>query len=107
MHRGEGSGYIERSAISTIATYGLPDRCIGDDSVQNIRPTDTGARKPRIDKLQLDDFDQCVIRRTVNDMITRNKVLPTVPTLHKVLRDSIQYKGGEGAPASDPSPTWL
>ena len=52
--------------------------------------------KFRTDKLEVDDFDRCVIRRTINDMLVSRKVLPTVKTLRRELRspDSINFKGG-------------
>lgn len=56
---------------------------------------DSEKRKTRSDKFLMDEFDQCVLRRTINDMITRIKVLPTVPALHQILREKIDYKGGQ------------
>lgn len=61
-----------------------------------IRQTAPTCRKTRADKFQPDSFDDCVIRRTVSDMISTMKVLPTTTTILKVLREKIDYRCGEG-----------
>ena len=58
-------------------------------------PKDKPERKVRIDKYELDDFDKCVVRRTVNDMLTKERVLPTIKRVRERLVDNIQYRGGE------------
>ena len=35
-------------------------------------------RKERSEKIAVDDFDRCVIRRTLNDLLLVKKTLPTV-----------------------------
>lgn len=52
-------------------------------------------RATRKDKIIVDDFDRCVIRRTIANMLLSRKVLPTLSNLLRVLRspDSISFKG--------------
>ena len=38
-------------------------------------------RKPRIDKVDLDEFDMGVVRRTVQELLLQHKIVPTVKTL--------------------------
>ena len=52
-------------------------------------------RKPRSDKIVVDDFDRCVIRRTINNMLVSRKTLPTVNAILNEIRspNSIEFKG--------------
>ena len=95
MQRRERARFTQSATFSTGAKNSDHDGSIRDDCLQNYRQENRAHRKPRHDKVLLDDFDQCVLRRTVNEMITTEKVLPTVPTLHKRLLEKIGYKGGE------------
>ncbi len=52
-------------------------------------------RKIRRDKVTLDEFDLCVVRRTLHDLLVVQKRLPTVDIVRKRLQESIQYQGGE------------
>ena len=38
-------------------------------------------REPRIDKVDLDEFDMGVVRRSVQELILQHKIVPTVKTL--------------------------
>ena len=40
----------------------------------------------------LDDFDHCVIKRTIHDLYSR-KIAPTVSIIHKEIKDSIKKCG--------------
>lgn len=52
-------------------------------------------RKERFDKITLDDFDQGVVRRTVSELLTFHKVLPTVGKIRESLVQKIGYKGSK------------
>ena len=54
-------------------------------------------RKERSDKITVDDFDRCIIRRTISDMLVAKKTLPTVKSVLKEIKseDSIGFKGGK------------
>ena len=47
----------------------------------------------RSQKLQLDSFDEGVIRRTINSMYSVKRILPTLSNVQEELKDAIGYKG--------------
>jgi hypothetical protein len=42
----------------------------------------------------LDDFDHCVIKRTIHGLYSR-KIAPTVSIIHKVIKDSIEISNSK------------
>ena len=52
--------------------------------------------KERADKIVVDDFDICMIRRTINNMLILKKNLPSVNSILKQIKSpgSIEFKGG-------------
>lgn len=46
-------------------------------------------------KTELDDFDLCVVRRTVNEFHKTNGERPTIKTLLPVLKEKINFTGGK------------
>ena len=46
-------------------------------------------------KFEIDDFDKCVVRRTVADIISIHKVLPTTQNILSELHSRIEFAGGE------------
>ena len=84
------ASHLARASMLT----GVPERSLVRFRTSNLH--ENSIRKVRSDKLEVDDFDRCVIRRTINDMLVSRKVLPTVKTLLRELRspDSINFKGG-------------
>ena len=46
-------------------------------------------------KFQLDDFDLCVLRRTVQTMYEKHQVLPTLENIRKGLREAISFTGSK------------
>ena len=65
---------------------GVPERSLVRFRTGNLHENST--RKVRSDKLEVDDFDRCVIRRTINDMLVSRKVLPTVETFDTLTADT-------------------
>lgn len=57
----------------------------------------TKACQPVHRKVELDDFDLCVVRRTVQTMYEKRKVLPTLDNIRNELRETISYTGGKKA----------
>ena len=53
------------------------------------------SRKPRSDRIELDDFDKCVVRRTVNEMYGIKKIRPTLDRILIQLRERIDFRGGK------------
>ena len=53
-------------------------------------------RKERADKIVVDDFDRCVIRRTIHNMLILKTTVPSVNSILKQIKspDSIRFKGG-------------
>ena len=53
-------------------------------------------RKERADKIVVDDFDRCVIRRTKHNMLILKTTMPSVNSILKQIKspDSIRFKGG-------------
>ena len=53
-------------------------------------------RKERADKIVVDDFDRCVIRRTIHNMLILKTNMPSVNWILKQIKspDSIWFKGG-------------
>jgi hypothetical protein len=47
------------------------------------------SNRPKERVKMLDDFDHCVIKRTIHGLYSR-KIAPTVSIIHKEIRDSIQ-----------------
>ncbi|KAJ4433482.1 hypothetical protein ANN_15785 [Periplaneta americana] len=47
--------------------------------------------RPPHTTMQVDDFDQCVIRRTVHGIYLKEKKVPIVPKLLTIIRQEIQY----------------
>ena len=47
-------------------------------------------------KVSLDDFDQGVVRRTIANMYSLKKVLPTLDNIRTELKQSIGYTGSKG-----------
>ena len=84
------ASHLARASMLT----GVPEWSLVRFRTSNLH--ENSIRKVRSDKLEVDDFDRCVIRWTINDMLVSRKVLPTVKTLLRELRypDSINFKGG-------------
>lgn len=59
----------------------------------------TPGKKHKVPKrvTEIDDFDKCVIRRTVHNFYVQQKTLPTVKKLLPVLKESIGFKGGQSS----------
>jgi len=57
------------------------------------RSTSRRLRKKRSDSMIFDDFDRCVVRRTVNEMMATHQILPTIGSLSKILQEKIGFKG--------------
>lgn len=55
----------------------------------------TPKKRPGRSKMCLDDFDKCVIRRTVYNFHMQKNCLPTVSLLLNELKESIDFKGGK------------
>ena len=53
------------------------------------------SRKPRSDRIELDDFDKCVLRRTVNEMYGVKKIRPTLDKILVEVREKIEFRGGK------------
>ena len=55
----------------------------------------TPDKKRTVNKIvsNVDDFDRCVVRRTVHNMITIHKCVPTINNLIADLRNSINFNG--------------
>ena len=53
------------------------------------------ASKPRSDKIELDNFDKCVVRRTVNEMYGLKNIRPTLDRILIELRERIDFRGGK------------
>ena len=47
------------------------------------------SNRPKEGAKIVDDFDHCVIRRTIHDLYSR-KIAPTVSIIHKEIKDSIK-----------------
>lgn len=52
-------------------------------------------RKTHKNKIIIDDFDKCVIRRTINEMYTQKKVFPTMSLIHEELVEKINFPGSK------------
>ena len=76
------AGHLARASMLT----GVPERSLLRFASSNLE--ESRVRKVRRDKLDVDDFDRCVIRRTIKE------ILPTVKTLLRELRTSINFKAG-------------
>ena len=52
-------------------------------------------KEPQCDKIVVDDFNRCVIRRTINNMLVSRKTLPTVNAILNEIRspNSIELNG--------------
>ena len=74
------SSHLARASILTC----VPERSLVRFASSNLQ--ENSCRKVRKDKLNVDDFNRCVIRRTINHMLVSRKVLPTVKTLLSELR---------------------
>ena len=71
---------VARASLLT----GIPERSLNRfASMSNGEKT---LRKPRSDKIVVDDFDRCVIRRTINNMLVSRKTLPTVNAILNEIR---------------------
>ena len=84
---------VARASLLT----GIPERSLNRfASMSNGEKT---LRKPRSDKIVVDDFDRCVIRRTINNMLVSRKTLPTVNAILNEIRspNSIEFKGKKTA----------
>ncbi|XP_054259923.1 uncharacterized protein LOC128984614 [Macrosteles quadrilineatus] len=55
----------------------------------------TPKKRPGRSKTCIDDFDKCVIRRTIYNFHLQKNCLPTVNLLLQELRESIDFKGGK------------
>ena len=53
------------------------------------------SRKPRSDKIELDNFDKCVVRRTVNEMYGLKKIRSTLDRILIELSERIDFLGGK------------
>lgn len=51
-------------------------------------------RVRKIKKVNLDDFDKCVVRRTIHNFHKTNKERPTLKKIHSKLVSDINFKGG-------------
>ena len=50
------------------------------------------SRKPRSDTIELDNFDKCVVRRTVNEMYGLKKITPTLDRILIELRERLSRR---------------
>ena len=53
------------------------------------------SRKPRSDKIELDIFHKCVVRRAVNQMFGLKKIRPTLDRILIELREKIDFRGAK------------
>jgi transposase len=51
-------------------------------------------RQRKSTKSNLDDFDECVVRRTIYNFTVTEKTYPTLRKLHQILQSSIHFQGG-------------
>ena len=68
---------MQKVEAGTVCSYSTPKR-------------NTNRSRPCTD---LDDFDMCTIRRTINEFYIYEKTVPTVKAVLKVLQQTINYKG--------------
>src|SRR5258705_586897 len=54
-------------------------------------------KRPSDRNVEVDDFDKCVIRRTIHDFYIRENIVPTVRKLLPVLREKINFKWGRSS----------
>ncbi|MCU7801183.1 MAG: transposase [gamma proteobacterium symbiont of Lucinoma myriamae] len=52
-------------------------------------------RKIHKNKIQMDDFDKCVLRRTINEMLGHKKIFPTISLIQKELVEKINFTGSK------------
>ena len=81
---------LERASAMT----GVPRRTLSRLKSFGIE-TKQADRKQRSDKFFIDDFDICVIRRTIINMYLNKRVLPTINAIHSEIINKIDFKGGK------------
>ena len=59
------------------------------------RPVYKRPRKKRVGKHDLDDFDKCVVQRTVANMYGIRKIFPTVEKIRQELKESLTFTGSK------------
>ena len=77
-------GVYQRTSKALGVSYTSVHRIMNDK-----RPCKSNRPKERANIL--DDFDHCVIKRTIHGLYSR-KIAPTVSIIHKEIKDSIKYQ---------------
>lgn len=97
---------ISRARERTAAATGISERMVTkiNAELKNLRSSNeegvkqflTPKTRPErsADKTRLDDFDKCVLRRTIYNFHLQEKCLPTVKLLLDDLKERIGYSGG-------------
>lgn len=96
---------LAKARERTAAATGVSERMITkvNAELKNLKCNDdietrkflTPKKRPGRSKTCLDDFDKCVIRRTIYNFHLVHKTLPTINLLLNELRESIDFNGGK------------
>ena len=88
------NAFLERTSEAT---------SVSESTVSNIRKekkethqlASPKKNKTRTSSKILDDFDLCAIRNKIHEFYTVRKELPTLESLHKVLKEDISFSGSK------------
>ena len=80
---------LSAAQMSVPTTPALP----ASSNTAQVETAPSATRKVHTRAIILDDFDKCVIRRTIQECYTVWKQLPTMDKLLTVLRGEINFKG--------------
>ncbi|KAJ8315588.1 hypothetical protein KUTeg_007738 [Tegillarca granosa] len=81
MERASAMTGVPRRTLSRLKSFGIE--------------TKQADKKQRSDKFFIDDFDICVIRRTIINMYLNKRVLPTINAIYSEIINKIDFKGGK------------
>lgn len=79
---------LSRPLDRTAALTGIGKRTV--QRIKRVQPPSPKKRKVRKDKLILDDFDICLIRRLICNMYMARNQLPTIKTIREELQRTIE-----------------
>ena len=80
----------ERTSTMTGVSKSTIERLMKQDKTKEEKP-----ELPRTKRVQLDEFDLGVLRRTVNAMYSERRILPTLSNIQTAMQEDIGYTGSK------------
>ena len=84
-----------RALLSGTSTMTEVSKSTIERLMKRDKTTEEKSELPRTKRVQLDEFDLEVLRRTVNPMNSERKILPTLSNIQTAMQEDIGYRGSK------------